>query len=1288
MEFRILGSLEVRSGDRVVPLRGGRHRALLAVLLLHPNEVVSSDRLVDELWGEQPPSSARQMVKGYVSDLRRDLEADGERSCIFTRAPGYVAELERSQLDATRFEALFTHASDALAAKRHREAAAQLRDALALWRGPALVEFAYEPFAQNTIARLEDLRLVAVEHRIAADLELGRHAELVGELEALVLEHRFRERLRELLMLALYRSGRQAEALEVYQTTRAVWVEELGIDPGPAMQRLEQKILRQDPSIDAAHEEPAPPQVPVGPATPPELPPDERRKTVTAFFCDVVDQTSLGERLDPELLRAVLKRYFELTSRVLARHGATVEKYVGDAVMAVFGVPDVHEDDAMRAVRAALEVRDGLAGLNEELQREVGVALEVRIGINTGEVVAGDHSGGQMIVTGDAVNLAARLQQAVQRNEILLGESTWRLVRGAVRVEPTNPLALKGKAQAVQAFRLLGLIDGAAAVTRRFEAPLVGREHELAQLRDAFARCVRERSAALFTVLGQAGIGKSRLVAEARLELADQALVLTAACLPYGEGITFWPLREMLTQAVGEPLELGFAELLASQPDQGWVSAAAARFFGLDDQSGGGSLEESFLAVRRLLEQLADERPLVLVFEDIHWAEPALLDLIEQLADLARAAPIFLLCLARPDLLEQRSSWAGGQPNATTLLLDRLSPGESAQLAEWLLADEPLADDLRAHALDLAEGNPLFLEQLCAHVTEPGWQRAERTMPLTILALLAARLDRLGPGERALIEHAAIVGTEFELAALSELTPPALRASVAVHLSALVRKEFIRRARANLESGEVYRFRHVLIRDAAYRSIVKGQRAELHERFADWLGANRGEDEFCDELVGHHLEQAYRCQVELHVRDETTVALAQRASVRLEAAWRRALMRSDAASAIGLLERAAFLLPDTDPRRQRVLADLAATLTESGDLTQAESILHETRTSGSAADDPWADARLCLEEQLLEFLRSETSATGKATELTTRVIPVLEQVGDQRGLARAWRLRAVSEWVEARTAVAAEAWEQAAGHARLAGDEYERAKILAWIASSLWFGPVPVGEAIRRCEEIRVDVSSHLVSQAEVLRPLGALHAFAGRFDVARAYFATSASIFDELGLDLDSVTSHHEAVVEMLAGNHAFAEEHLRAAYDTLEQMGERSFRSTTAAFLAQAAFGQGRFEEAEWATRMSEELAQPDDLLTQILWRGVRAKLLAGRGLGQEAEALAREGVALAAMTDLVNFHADALADLAHVLEAADHRTETSAILAEALQMYEQKGNTVGARRALTRLDALSPA
>ena len=1148
-------------------------------------------------------------------------------------------------------------------------------EALSLWRGPALVEFAYEPFAQSAIARLEDLRLIALEHRIAADLELGRHAELVGELETLVEAHRFRERPRELLMLALHGSGRHAEAREVYEATRAMWVEELGVEPGPAMKRFEHGSVRQDAPIGPVPERPL-----LGPAT------VERRKTVTTLFCDLADSTALGERLDPEPLRGVLKRYFEVAARVLDRHGASVEKFIGDAVMAVFGVPDVHEDDAMRAVRAAVELRDELASLNHQLEREVGVTLEVRIGLNTGEVVAGDPSAGQMIVTGDAVNLAARLQQAVRPHEILLGETTWRLVRDAVEVERSSPLSLKGKAQAVQAFRLLGLVEGAPAYARRFEAPLVGRERELAQLREAFARCVRQRKPALFTVFGQAGIGKSRLVAEARLELGDQALVLTAACLPYGEGITFWPLREMFVQAVGEPLDRGLAGVVASPADQGWVAASAARFFGLDDQRGGGSLEESFFAVRRLLEQLAVDRPLVLVFEDIHWAEPALLDLIEYVADRARAAPIFLLCLARPDLLEQRPAWGGGTLDSTSVLLDRLSPEESAQLAEWLLADEGLAEGVRAHALELAEGNPLFLEQLCAHAIEQGSHGAERTMPPTILALLAARLDRLGPAERAVIEHAAIVGTEFELAALAELSPPTLQASVEVHLDALVRKEFIRRAKASLQPGEVYRFRHVLIRDAAYRSIVKGRRAELHERFADWLGVNRDEDEFCDELVGHHLEQAYRCEIELRVPDEKTAALAQRASGRLESAWRRALMRSDSAAAVGLLERGASLLPDTEPRRLRLFADLAATLTENGDLDRAETVLRTTQASGSAALDPWADGRLRVEEQMLEFLRSDASGTGKAMNLTDRVIPVLEEVGDERGLARAWRLRAVSEWVEARTAAAAAAWEEAAGHARLAGDEHDRAKILAWVASSLWFGPVPVDEAIRRCEGIRAEVSAHLVSQAEVLRPLGALHGFAGRFDVARSFFATSAEILTELGLSLNSATSHHEAVVEMLAGNHAFAEEHLRAAYDTLEAMGERSFRSTTAAFLAQAAFGQGRFAEAEWASNMSEELAQPDDLLTQILWRGVRAKLLAARGELDDAETLAREAVVLAARTDLVNFHADALADLAVVLEASDRRPETSAILVEALRMYEQKGNTVSASRARMRLDALS--
>ena len=486
----------------------------------------------------------------------------------------------------------------------------------------------------------------------------------------------------------------------------------------------------------------------------------------------------------------------------------------------------------------------------------------------------------------------------------------------------------------------------------------------------------------------------------------------------------------------------------------------------------------------------------------------------------------------------------------------------------------------------------------------------------------------------------------------------------------------------------MYRFRHVLIRDAAYRSIVKGLRAELHERFADWLVVNRDGDEFCDELVGHHLEQAYRCRVELRVPGEKTALLASRASERLEAAWRQALVRSDAAAAVGLLERSASLLPDTDPRRLRLQADLVATLTETGDLTRAESVLQSARASGTAADDPWADARLLVEEQQLAFLRSETSATEKATKVVSRVIPVLERVGDQRGLARAWGLKAVSEWVEARTAAAAASWEQAAEHARLAGDEHERAETLGWVASSLWFGPVPVPEAIRRCEEIRAEVRGHLVSETEVLRPLGGLHGLAGRFDVARSFFAASASTFDELGLGLNTVTSHHEAVVEMLAGNHSFAAQHLRATYDALEAMGERSFRSTTAAFLAQATFALGRFAEAEWATKMSEELAQSDDLLTQILWRGVRAKLLATRGQVDAAEVVAREAVALAERTDLVNFHADALVDLAVVLQASEHRAEIPAILAEALRMYDAKRNTVGASRALMMLDALSPA
>jgi class 3 adenylate cyclase len=414
---------------------------------LRANEVVQTPRLVDELWGERPPATAVKSVQMFVSQLRKAL-GDG---VLETQAGGYRLRVEPGALDLQRFEGLLEEARRHLWAGSAREAGEELRRALALWRGPPLADFEYEPFARSEISRLQELRLAAVELRVEADLATGRHPEVVGELQGLVHEHPLRESLRGLLMLALYRCGRQADALAAYQDARTALVTELGLDPSPALQQLEQAILRQDPALAAGSPAPSLPVATLrtggaGPAAKAVVAARAQRKVVTVLFADVVGSTALGERLDPEVLRDLLAEYFELMKAIVERHGGVVEKFVGDAVMAVFGVPSVHEDDALRALRAAAEMRAALPRLG----------LQARMGVNTGEVVTG---GEERLVTGDVVNVAARLQQAAAPGAILLGADTHALVADAVKTEELPSLALKGKQRPVEAFRLLALAE-------------------------------------------------------------------------------------------------------------------------------------------------------------------------------------------------------------------------------------------------------------------------------------------------------------------------------------------------------------------------------------------------------------------------------------------------------------------------------------------------------------------------------------------------------------------------------------------------------------------------------------------------------------------------------------------------------------------------------------------------------------------------------------------------------------------------------------------------------------
>ena len=1049
MEFRILGPLEVLEDGRPLELGGQKQRALLGVLLLHANEVVSQDQLIEALWEERPPETAPKALQVYVSQLRKLLGKER----LETRAPGYILRLAPEEFDLGRFERLLDEG--------------KAREALALWRGQPLSEFAYSRFAQADIARLEELRLSAVEERIEQDLVAGRHTAIVGELEALVRGQPLRERLRAQSMLALYRSGRQAEALEAYQDARRALTEELGIDPGRQLRDLHQQILNQDPELDLDLEE-----IPVETVAEPEAPPVARevRKTVTVLFADLVGSTELAERLDPESLRKVMTRYFEAMRAVLEHHGGTVEKFIGDAVMAIFGVPIVHEDDALRAVRAAAEMRERLSALNAEFEEHWSVRLALRIAVSTGEVVTGGIGESESFATGSVVNVASRLQAEAEAGEIWIGENTYRLVRDLVVVEPLEPLPLKGVTRPATAFRLSAVLPRLEALRSRFEAPMVGRARERRRLQDAFEQAVGDRSCQLFTVLGLAGVGKSRLVQEVLADLAGRALVAQGRCLPYGEGITYWPLMEVVQDAAGlegaQSPEEGLERLMAlleEEKDAEIVARRVGELVGLAEVGVGA--EESFAAVRALFEALAHRTPLVIVFDDIHWGEATFLDLIEHVADWIREAPVLLVCIARPELLDVRPTWGGGKLNATTVLLEPLSAEESALLVDSLGGAE-LGESVSERIVDAAEGNPLFVEEMLALAMEEGRPDTELVVPPTIQALLAARLDRLPDDERSVIEHAAVEGKVFYEDAVIELSAEELKPKVPPALGALLHKELIRPDRPTLR-GRAYRFRHLLIRDAAYDSIPKEARAQMHESFGRWLERAAGEraTEY-GEVVGYHLEQAYRYRTELGPVDDPATEIAREAAERLGAAGRRAFIRSDAPAGVNLISRAADLLPPDDPLRVELVPNVRVVQGMAGDLSWADRVLTEAVEAAATTGDRRLAAHALVQRGFLRLFTEADVTPEELLGVAERSIRVFDEFGDQLGLARAWRLVAQAHYLDRHLALCAEASERALEQVRLAGDRFEEREITEWLVIALFLGPAPAEEAARRCRRL------------------------------------------------------------------------------------------------------------------------------------------------------------------------------------------------------------------------------
>ncbi len=949
---------------------------------------------------------------------------------------------------------------------------------------------------------------------------------------------------------------------------------------------------------------------------------------MTVVFCDITGSTELGESTDPEALRALLARYFARMKGIVEAHGGSVEKFIGDAVMAVFGVPVAHEDDALRACRAAVEMRDALPGL--------GVAG--RIGVNTGEVVTGTE---ERLATGDAVNVAARLEQAAQPGEVLVGADTLRLVRPAVEVGEKRSLELKGKAEPVPAIPLLAVTG---ELDRRFATPMVGRRRELQGLRDAFSRAAADRSCHLFSVLGAAGVGKSRLAAEF-LAALETAVVVRGRCLSYGEGITYWPVVEILQQ-------------LGTLPE-GDAARPLRSLLGETDAP--ASAEEIAWGFRKSLEQGAHAEPLVVVFDDLHWAEETLLDLVEHVADLSRDAPLLLLCMARPELLERRPSWSGGKWNATTVLLESLDSDETEQLLSELGEVPP---ELHARIVQVAEGNPLFLEEMLALVRDSAG--ADLEVPPTIQALLAARLDQLDPAERSVLEHGSVEGRTFHRGAVAALA--GADGSVDQRLVALVRKELVRPDRALLPGDDAYRFRHLLIRDAAYDALPKATRTVLHRRFAAWLEQHGQSLIELDEILGYHLEQAARYLDELG-RPEPQLALA--AGKRLAAGGRRALSRGDRRSTAILLERSLRL---TRPYRLDVHAELDLAWAHEQDMSVAAGIATAAAERAAAAGDE-AMSSLARASASLYRLLLGSASPDEVDELAQLALPRLEEIGDHRGLAIVWLVLSEIANFHGRFGDRASACEHAIVHSRLAGDYPTQIRQLSY---ALVLGPEPAGEALQALAEVAPESDD-----PEVALNRAWLLAMLDRVEEARALAADAAEKLRELGHPDNA--SYWLAGIALLADGPEAAVEHQRAWCEHLESAGRDAELSTYAPQLGRLLCAVGRSEEADPLTEKGRELAAPDDLMSQVGWRQTAALVCSARGQHADAERLAREAVAGAERTDSLAQQGDSYSDLGEVLEVAGRSDAAIAALHEALDRYERKEILPLARRVRERLTAL---
>ncbi len=948
------------------------------------------------------------------------------------------------------------------------------------------------------------------------------------------------------------------------------------------------------------------------------------RKLATVLFVDLVDSTSLVTGSDPEVVRRRVNRFFDKISHCVTLHGGIVEKFAGDAVLAAFGVPQAHEDDAERAARAALAMRHAVLELG----------LEARIGLEAGELVVEDSE--STFATGEAVNLAARLQQAARPGEILVGPTAYRLAGGSLVVEDAGPLELKGMGAGLRAWRLVDAVDGPAR-SKGPRAPLVGREAELELLENTFARTVRDRRAHLFTIFGEPGVGKSRLAREF-VDGLERASVLSGRCLPYGEGVTYWPLAEMIKAAAGisddDPLEEAFAKLRECCEEEAVADVLGLASGMLEALEGERSSQEIAWAARELVATLADVQPLVLFFEDIHWAEEPLLELIEHLADWVRA-PLLVICLARPELLEQRPGWGGGRVRSTAIELEPLSDEESALLVERLLSQlagasgEPLAMPSK-EVLERAEGNPLFVEETIRMLVESGaGNGAPYRIPDTLQALIAARIDHLPPAGKRLLQRASVVGRVFWKGALEHLSPDV--ENIEALLEDLQVREFVLREPRSSISGEpAYRFKHLLIREVAYSGLAKLSRAQYHARFAEWLGDRTGEELL--EIRAYHLDQAVEFLTELEgappeeLARETGMALvkaAKRAIAReaYPTARRLGLRAIELRPTLGaryVAARAAWRLQDwgavevemtkvrelAREREEPVIEALALTalgeamLKRHGDCTKSKSIVDEALALLEGKDDPVAH---------FDALTVRATSAGWLGEMEDTV----------RYMERAYAVALDAGRKDLQTLAA-----QALAQTHILRLELDEAELLLTRALEL------AGES----GSVRARVGATL-SYGWFLTLKGELNAAETLFEEVRASSA-------ELGVEPAVAAALAKlGWIARLKGDLKRAEKLMREAVRITETRGDLGVLPDQQAALAETLADLGKVDEAERLALDAQSNAGVRDTSARVAAATALAAVRSAQGRGPEAEKLLDSALALAREGDFKVFELEPL-------------------------------------------------